>query len=332
MKSFYRIGLAGLASGWLVLAVGLAAARGGNEVDDPLPLAIGAGPAPAPGRATDDAVAPGIKLGADPAAQPAPATAQKPAKRSSAGNPNRADYSPEDNGPAHDAKWLELVESAQKKLDAQKPAGSCKKEAGDFFIIGTIDLEGHKAIVDYPIQQGLRKAAELAADFMAAKPAGAIRVWKEFGRAKSEKAAEVLQRKARSKSIEGQLEAFRPAKGGGRRSLDDFFVVGTAKVFPVVERADVRFQVVGGTQPTASFLLDFILSGTGKTTRAWHVFFRRKTQDEADKYIAQLRNWYDTLEAQRARLLRFTTPRRRGVAEGPSCRCGVHSDPAHENR
>ncbi|MGA2620588.1 MAG: hypothetical protein ABSF26_23445 [Thermoguttaceae bacterium] len=304
MKSFCRISMAGVTSGWLVLAMGVLAARGGNEVDDPAPLAIGSGPAHAPGRVTDDALAPDIKLGADPAAEqsPLPGAVKKPAQRSPAGDTDRADYSPEDAGPVHNAKWLELVESAQKKLDAQKPAGSAKKEAGDFFVIGTIDLEGHKAIVDYPIQQGLRKAAEKAADFMAAKPAGAIRVWKEFGRAKNAKAAEVLQRKARSQSIEGQLEAFKPAKGSGRKTLDDFFVVGTAEVFPIAERADVRFQVVGGTQPTASFLLDFILRGTGQTTREWHVFFRAKTQDEADKYIAQLRNWYDTLETQRAQI------------------------------
>ncbi|MGD0899591.1 MAG: hypothetical protein ABR915_17310 [Thermoguttaceae bacterium] len=111
----------------------------------------------------------------------------------------------------------------------------------------------------------------------------------------------MLAKNARARSIEGKLEAFKPTKPG-RKSPDDYFVVGTGELFPTTQHADIRFHVVGGTKPTASMLLEFILAGSDKTQRMWHVFDRFRSQADADTFIAQLRNWYDTMEQQRAQM------------------------------
>ena len=168
-----------------------------------------------------------------------------------------------------------MIDTVEKEFAALKPAGGGKREDSDFFVAATIDLVDHKATVDYPIVEGLRKASEQLADFMLDQPEGGLRRWKAVGRSKSLKAAEGLRKNARNQSIEGQLENFKLMRSG-RKSLEDFFVVGTAELFKETQHADVRFQILNGTKATASFLLDFILSGDSQTQRQWHVFFRAK--------------------------------------------------------
>jgi hypothetical protein len=211
-------------------------------------------------------------------------------------NPGNKDYKPE----AGDGKREEEISSAEKQLEEVVFKG--KKDANDFFVLVTIALKNHKAEVDYPIIQGLRKAAEYAADFSLDADPGEIRKWKAYGRAKNEKAGEFLKKQAQGESIEGKLEAFKLTKGSGRKTPDDYFVVGTAELNTRTENADVRFKVVGGTKATASYLLDFILTTVDGIKRQWNVFFRLKTQAEADKYIADLRSWYDSMESERARI------------------------------
>jgi len=272
--------------------------------DDPPPLVIGDEQAGAPSKGESEIVKPRVKGATDDAAAdesaPAP-VGKKPAKLSAKDDPNSSEYRPEGDR-KHGPKWDETVQAVKKELSAMKLSGGGKKDdLGDYFVLGTIDIQDHKATLDYPIQQGLQKAAELMADFMADKPKDAFRKWRAVGRVKSEHAAEGLAKNARAKSIDGQLEVFKPAKPG-KKSLDDYFVVGTGELFPATQNADIRFHVVGGTQATASMLLEFILAGSDKTKRMWHVFFRAHTQEEADTYIAQLRNWYDTMEQQRAEM------------------------------
>jgi hypothetical protein len=235
----------------------------------------------------------------EPCPEPVSKKPAKPAKPDSQDDPNSPDYRPEGT---HGPKWNDTLQAVKKELGELKLAGGGKKDdVNDYFVLGTIDIQDHKATVEYPIRQGLQKAAELMADFMTDKPKGAFRKWRGVGRAKAEKAAEGLAKNARAKSIEGQLEAFKPAKPG-KKSLDDYFVVGTGELFPATQHADIRFHVVGGTSGTASMLLEFILAGSEKTKRMWHVFFRAHTEEEANNYIAQLRNWYDTMETQRAQM------------------------------
>jgi hypothetical protein len=266
--------------------------------------------------AAPDVVKPPVKAeGAKKAAEDSspPLSGKNNGKPASNNDPSSPDY----RGPADQvrgADWDEMFKNVEKDLAALKISGGGKKnDEQDFFVLGTIDIEDHKAIVDYPIRLGLKKAAELIADFMTDKPKGALRQWRPIGRVTEN--PDALARKARSQSIENQLEAFKPSKAA-KRSLDDYFVVGTAELVIKTENADIRFFVVNGTKATASFLLDFILTGGDDTKRRWHVFYRARSKDDADKYIAQLRQWYDTMEAQRDHMAAIyhakTTKRCRG--------------------
>ena len=302
MRSPCRTGLLGLVVSFILLAAGTIAARAADNPDDPPPLRI---VAPASDKDKDDA--PGALTPAfqPPVAVPGsdsdqPPVVKKKGKKAAAADPNSSDYQSEDSRHSNSGKREALIGTIEKDFDAMKSLGKKDNDA-DYFVYGTIDIQDHKAAVEYPIEQGMRKAAEAVADFMLDKPARAVRQWKSFGRAKNMKAAEFIKKKARDQSIEGQLEAFKLTKAG-KKTLEDYFVVGTAELFPITENADVRFQVTGGTKDTASFLLDFILAGKKETKRQWHVFFRAKTQAEADKYIAQLRSWYDSQEQQRAQI------------------------------
>ena len=217
-------------------------------------------------------------------------------KKSRSHSPGSKDYKPESGSAGRE----EAVTAAEKELEEVAFKG--KKDANDFFVMATIALKDHKAETDYPIIQGLRQAAEFAADFKLGAEPGEIRRWKASGRAKNEKAAEFLKKQAQAQSIEGKLEAFKLTKVSGKKSPDDYFVVGTAEVNSRTENADVRFKIITGVKATADHLLDFILTSTAGLKRDWHVFFRLKTQAEADKYIADLRSWYDSMESERARI------------------------------
>ena len=178
--------------------------------------------------------------------------------------------------------------------------GNQKNAEGDYFIIGTIDLENHKAIVDFKIIEGLREAAEWVADFMLGCPRGAIRKWKGFAHTTTKDLAEKQAKAARAQSVEAKLEAFPMTKSKmAKRSNNDSFVIGTAELHNVTKNADIRFEVLNGVQDAASFLIEFIISPKENTQRQWHVFFRGKSEDEATDYRKQLRNWYDTMVAQR---------------------------------
>jgi hypothetical protein len=193
-----------------------------------------------------------------------------------------------------------MIASVQKDLDEQKPIGG-KKADDDYFVIGTINLRNHKAIVDFLIRQGLRPAAEFIADFMLDKPAGTVRQWQAFGRARTTKNAEGLRRKAKAQSIEDRLLAFKLTTNG-KKSPDDYFVAGTADLNSATEHADIRFEILEGVKKTNDFLVDFILNRPQSHKGEWHVFFRGKTESEAIAYRQKLRDWYDTMETQRTRI------------------------------
>lgn len=297
---FRKWSLVGFLSLLSVLLFGVAASPAGKDADDPdkpLPLIVG----PASKDGPSEIAAPNLKGDLPSRRDTSDAAPERKSKRKrTSADPDNTEYRPEGSR-SKGAKREELVGTVEREFAALKPAGGGKKEETDFFVAATIAVEDHKATADFPVIEGLRKASEQIADFVLDAPDDAIRRWKAFGRAKTQKAAEGLRKNARSQSIEGQLEAFKLTRSG-RKSLEDFFVVGTAELFKEEQRADVRFQVTNGTKATASFLLDFILGGDSRTQRQWHVFFRAKTDEDANKYITQLREWYDTQESQRAQI------------------------------
>jgi hypothetical protein len=280
--------------------MGAVASRGGAapkktaDDDEPPPLVIGDDPIGLPG---GPAATPGQPA---PAAQDEPAApAKKRARLAASDDPESPGYK---SAGARGKAWEALEASAERDLSALKLAGGGKKDdATDLFVLQTTNIEDHEATVEYPIRKGLRQAAEFVADFMAGKSKRVFRKWDPVARAKTEKIAEAQAKIARKKSVEGKLEDFKPSKSG-RKSLDDYFVVGTGELYPLKQHADVRFHVVGGTKATASLILDFVLAGSDKTKRMWNVFDRFRTQADADTFIAQLRNWYDTMEQQRSKI------------------------------
>jgi hypothetical protein len=234
------------------------------------------------------------------AAKKAKASGDKPAPSARPStDPDGANYRPDDGRAMGGAKREEMIASVEQQLDEQKILGGKKDAEADLFVVGAIDLQNHQATVDYQVLKGLRHAAEWVADFMLGGPKGAIRKWHAYGRAKTEKAAQNLCQKAKADSFEGKLEALKLNKPG-KKSSDDAFVVGTAELNLATRNADIRFQVLKGTKTAASFLIDFILSSRSEVQRQWHVFYRAKTEDDATQYVQQLRNWYDTMESQRA--------------------------------
>jgi len=223
-----------------------------------------------------------------------------PAKKARVDDPNSPDYrvpSVEHRGGTERDK---LVADTKKTLNAMKPPYG-KKEEGDLFVVGTIELRDHHASVDFVIQEGVQKAAEFIADFVLGKTPGEIREWRAFNRAKAMKNAEVLRAKAKAESVEGKLTAFK-LDTKGKKSPDDYFVVGTADLNTNTLHADIRFEILNGIKATADFIIDFILNRPKDHTGEWHVFYRAHTEAQATDYRQQMRDWYDNLQSQRSRI------------------------------
>ena len=170
----------------------------------------------------------------------------RPAGRASSEDPNSPDYrlprAKRTAGPERD----KLIASVKQTLDTFRPAYG-KKESGDYFVVGTIDLKNRHAIVDFVIEAGVQETAEFIADFVLGKTLGEIHEWRVFSRAKNAKAAEVLRGKAKAQSIEDQLLAFK-LDTRGKKSTDNYFVVGTADLNSSTQHADIRFEVLCGVR------------------------------------------------------------------------------------
>jgi len=225
-----------------------------------------------------------------------------PAKRAGRDDPSSPGYRLPSNERKGGAQRNKLVATIEETLNGFTPKPPRSKKADeDFFVVGTIDLQHHHAIVDFVIQEGVQQTANFIADFVLGKEPGMIREWRVFARAKTLKVAEVLRTRAKSESIEEQLAAFKLSTTG-RKSPDDYFVVGTADLNVTTLHADIRYEILSGVKSAADFIIDFTFNLPKNHRGEWHVFFRAHTQEEADTYIAQLRNWYDTMEQQRAQM------------------------------
>lgn len=192
------------------------------------------------------------------------------------------------------------VAAAKESIENIKPLGGGKAD-GDLFVIGTIVLKNRKATVDYVIKEGVQQTAEFMVDFAPGKSGGGVRELRIFGRAKTQPTADGMLAKAKSQSIEEQLGAFKLSVRG-LKSPDDYFVVGTADMNCATLHADIRYEVYGGVKTTADFLIDFIFNRPENHKGEWHVFYRAPTEALAVDYRQQMRNWYDTLQAQRSQI------------------------------
>jgi hypothetical protein len=153
--------------------------------------------------------------------------------------------------------------------------------------------------VVFEIVKGLKETAAKVADFLSRKDKALVRKWDAFARTKTMAAAQKQLALAKSKSIEAQVAAIPLSKKGGKKSPDDAFVVGTADLRLSDKHADVRFRVIKTVKAVADFLFDYVLAAPVDVKREWHIFYRSHSEEDANKYVAQLRKWYDDLEKQR---------------------------------
>ena len=107
-----------------------------------------------------------------------------------------------------------------------------------------------------------------------------MREWRVFARTNNLKAAQTLLAKAKSESIESRLAAFKRNRQG-KKSPDDFFVIGTADMNSTTLHADIRFEILAGVKNAADFLIDFIFNRPKNHKGEWHVFYRGGTEAEA---------------------------------------------------
>ena len=87
-----------------------------------------------------------------------------------------------------------------------------------------------------------------------------------------------------------------------RKSMDHFFVIGTAVVTPATGHADVCFQVKEGQVEVAEFVVDYVLESTEESIRKWHVFSRFKDEQQAQQALMMLRNQYDQMVSYQTQL------------------------------
>ena len=223
-------------------------------------------------------------------------------KHASRVDPNSPDYQLRGNEHKGGGDRESLLASIKEKLDGAdiKPPHS-KKAEDDYFVLGTIDLQDKHATVDFLIKQGVQKTTDFIVEFVEGKAAGAIREWRVFARAKNMKAAEVLRLKAKATSIEDQLVAFKK-NTAGKKSPDDYFVIGTADLNSITAHAHVRFEILVGIKAAADFLINFIFNRPKSHKGEWHVFYRAGTEAQATDYRQQMRDMYDPMEAQRSQM------------------------------
>ena len=225
-----------------------------------------------------------------------------PAKQAGSDDPSSSNYHSSATGNQAGAERDKLLVAIKATLEAFKPKPAhTKKGDDDLFVVGTIDLVNHHAAVEFVIKQGLEPTADFIADFVLGKEADAIRQWHAFGRAKTMKVAEALRAKAKSESVEDQLVAFK-LNTMGKKTPDDYFVIGTGDLNEATSHADIRFEILKGVKNSADFLIDFMFNRPKDHLGEWHVFFRAHTEAQATDFRQQLRQWYDTLAAQREQL------------------------------
>jgi hypothetical protein len=93
---------------------------------------------------------------------------------------------------AEDAQRVKTIDRLSRQLGRLKPYGTYKKDANDYFVLGTAELtqaSGH-ADVCFQIKQGQRETAEYLVDYIADAPAQTLRKWHVFYRLKDDATAQ----------------------------------------------------------------------------------------------------------------------------------------------
>jgi len=93
---------------------------------------------------------------------------------------------------AEDSQREKTIDQLSGQLGRLKPHGTTKKDASDFFVVGTAELTqttGH-ADVCFQVRQGQRETAEYLVDYVAQAPARALRKWHVFHRLKDDATAQ----------------------------------------------------------------------------------------------------------------------------------------------
>jgi hypothetical protein len=94
-----------------------------------------------------------------------------------------------------------------------------------------------------------------------------------------------------------------------KKSLDDFFVVGTADLNARTRDADVRFEVRQGPRALSEYLVDYVLTAPENTFRKWHVFSRHNDGYVAEQALDFIRIQFDASLAYQADLRRMYAAR-----------------------
>ena len=88
--------------------------------------------------------------------------------------------------PAANEQRVKVVTVLTKKLGQFKIQGKVIKEADDFFVVGTADvnLQSRHADIRFFVKQGKQDVAEFLADYILAPPDGMVHQWHVFYRVK----------------------------------------------------------------------------------------------------------------------------------------------------
>ncbi|NQT40742.1 MAG: hypothetical protein HQ581_24825 [Planctomycetes bacterium] len=111
------------------------------------------------------------------------------------------------------------------------------------------------------------------------------------------------RRQAMIKKMARQLGRL-PVEDATRRSMEDFYLIGTADLNQQTQHADVCFQVLQGQQKVAPFLVEYILDAPEGTLRRWHVFVRFKDSGLAEEALQMARTQYDEAQSYREEIAR----------------------------
>jgi hypothetical protein len=93
---------------------------------------------------------------------------------------------------AEDSQRVKTIDRLSRQLGRLKPYGTYKKDADDYFVLGTAELteaSGH-ADVCFQIKQGQRETAEFLVDYIGQAPPKTLRKWHVFHRLKDDATAE----------------------------------------------------------------------------------------------------------------------------------------------
>jgi hypothetical protein len=90
----------------------------------------------------------------------------------------------------------------------------------------------------------------------------------------------------------------------GKRTSDNYFVVGYAEVKHPSKKLEVKFDVLKSVKGTATEIVEFMAEvKPGASVRDYRVYSRHATKPEAEKSLKARRDEFDAAEATRKKLM-----------------------------